>query len=110
MDIFKEVAEAMQTVLSTKALIIAKESNFIKRERKLTIRRFVVGVLRLRKFAKRCLTLAAYLRKIPGAENIADQIERSGPSIFLLILQNFRPVRKSYPTPVTKRYLTIHRV
>ena len=38
---------------------------------------------RLRKFAKRILKLAAYLRKIPGAENIADQIERSGPSIAL---------------------------
>jgi len=38
---------------------------------------------RLRKFAKRILRLAAYLRKIPGAERIADQIERSGPSIGL---------------------------
>jgi len=38
---------------------------------------------RLRKFAKRILRLAAALRKIPGAERIADQIERSGPSIAL---------------------------
>lgn len=38
---------------------------------------------RLRTFAKRILRLAAYLRKIPGAERIADQIERSGPSIAL---------------------------
>jgi hypothetical protein len=41
MDILKEVAEAMQTVLSTKADIIAKENNFIKRERKLTGSNFV---------------------------------------------------------------------
>ncbi len=38
---------------------------------------------RLRKFAKRILRLAAVLRNIPGAERIADQIERSGPSIAL---------------------------
>jgi len=38
---------------------------------------------RLRKFAKRILHLAAELRKIPGAERLADQIERSGPSIAL---------------------------
>jgi four helix bundle protein len=38
---------------------------------------------RLREFAKRILRLAAYLRKIPGAERIADQITRSGPSIAL---------------------------
>jgi hypothetical protein len=40
-DIFKDVAEAMQRVLSTKADIIAIESNFIKRERKLTGSNFV---------------------------------------------------------------------
>jgi len=38
---------------------------------------------RLRKFAKRILRLAAHLRNIQGAERIADQIERSGPSIAL---------------------------
>ncbi len=38
---------------------------------------------RLRKFAKRILRLASVLRKIPGAERIADQITRSGPSIAL---------------------------
>ena len=38
---------------------------------------------RLRQFAKRILHLAAELRKIPGAERMADQIERSGPSIAL---------------------------
>ena len=38
---------------------------------------------RLRKFAKRILRLAAYLRQIPGAERIADQISRSGASIAL---------------------------
>ena len=38
---------------------------------------------RLRKFAKRIMRLASVLRRIPGAERIADQIERSGPSIAL---------------------------
>jgi four helix bundle protein len=38
---------------------------------------------RLRKFAKRILHLASELRKIPGAERMADQIERSAPSIAL---------------------------
>lgn len=38
---------------------------------------------RLRQFAKRILRLAAHLRKIPGAERMADQIERSAPSIAL---------------------------
>jgi hypothetical protein len=41
MDILSEVAEAMQSVLSTKALIIALESDFIKRERKLNGSNFV---------------------------------------------------------------------
>ena len=41
MDILSEVAEAMQTVLSTQADIIASENNFIKRERKLTGSLFV---------------------------------------------------------------------
>lgn len=36
---------------------------------------------RKRKFVKRILTLAKRLRTIPGAERIADQISRSGPSI-----------------------------
>lgn len=36
---------------------------------------------RLRKFVSRCLNLARYLRTIPSARRIADQISRSGPSI-----------------------------
>lgn len=38
---------------------------------------------RLRKFTKRILNFAQHLRTIPGAERIADQISRSGPSIRL---------------------------
>ena len=38
---------------------------------------------RLRKFAKRILNLASYLRKIPEARRLADQIARCGPSIGL---------------------------
>ncbi len=38
---------------------------------------------RLRKFAKRILTLASYLRKIPEARRLQDQIARCGPSIGL---------------------------
>ena len=41
MSILPQVVEAMQTVLSTKADIIAKESNFVKRERKLSGSLFV---------------------------------------------------------------------
>ena len=41
MSILPQVVEAMQTVLSTKADIIASESDFIKRERKLNGSNFV---------------------------------------------------------------------